>query len=152
MTKLKKIWLDGDACPKPIKESLLKIILKHNIPFIVVANSPQTLPLHSLIHFVLVGKKLDEADQYIIDHVAIGELVITADIPLAAKIVEKGAMGLNPRGTIYDENNVFAELSMRNFMKDLRDGGEITGGPSSYSKKDFENFSNSLNKILQSQK
>jgi uncharacterized protein YaiI (UPF0178 family) len=96
----------------------------------------------------MVEKGDDIADQYIIDHVKKDDLVITADIPLAAKIVEKEAIGLNPRGEIYTEENIGEILSMRNFMKEMRDVGQITGGPANLSSKDSQNFSNSINKIL----
>lgn len=114
-----------------------------------MANAYQAIPLSPLISLIVVGKKLDEADQYIVDHLEKGELVITADIPLAAKVVEKEAFAINPRGEIYTEDNIGEILSMRDFMKDLRDGGAVTGGPSAYSPKDLEHFANSLNKIYQ---
>lgn len=114
----------------------------------LVANSYQTIPHNEFIRLVIVDKGADVADQYIIDHVDAFELVITADIPLAAKVVEKGAIALNPRGEIYTEENIGEILSMRDFMKELRDGGSITGGPASFSAKDAESFANSLNKLL----
>lgn len=115
----------------------------------MVANSYQNIPLSPFITLSIVGKKLDEADQYIVDYVLAGELVVTADIPLAAKIVEKEAIAINPRGEIYTEENIGEILSMRDFMKDLRDGGAVTGGPSAYGPKDLEKFANSLNRLYQ---
>ena len=144
-----KMWIDADACPKAIKEILFKTSARLKIELALVANAYQAIPLSPIIHLTVVGKKLDEADQYIVDHLIAGELVITADIPLAAKVVEKGAYALNPRGEIYTEDNIGEILSMRDFMKDLRDGGAITGGPSLFSAKDVEHFANSINKILQ---
>lgn len=88
------------------------------------------------------------ADQYIVDHVEKNDLVITADIPLAARIVEKEAVAINPRGEIYTEENIGEILSMRNFMKELRDGGSLTGGPAAFSARDVQEFANSLNKLL----
>lgn len=142
------IWIDADACPKVVKELIYKAATRTNTKVILVANAYQTIPLSPLFEMIVVGKGDDVADQYIVDHVSKNDLVITADIPLAAKVVEKEAWALNPRGEIYDEDNIGEILSMRNFMKDLRDSGSITGGPASFSKKDIEQFANSLNKIL----
>ncbi len=144
-----KIWIDADACPKAIKEILFKTSARLKIELTLVANSYQAIPHSPLISLTIVGKKLDEADQYIVDHVGPGQLVITADIPLAAKVVEKEAFALNPRGEVYNEENIGEILSMRDFMKDLRDSGAITGGPSQFGPKDVEHFANSLNKLFQ---
>lgn len=123
--------------------------MRLKIELVLVANAYQSIPLSPLISLIVVGKKLDEADQYIVDFLVAGELVVTADIPLAAKVVEKEAFALNPRGEIYTEENIGEILSMRDFMKDLRDGGAITGGPSSFGPKDVESFANSLNMLFQ---
>lgn len=144
-----KIWIDADACPKAVKEILFKTSARLKIELSLVANAYQAIPHSPLITLTIVGKKLDEADQYIVDHLQSGELVITADIPLAAKVVEKEAFALNPRGELYTEENIGEILSMRDFMKELRDGGAITGGPSSFSPKDVEHFANALNKLFQ---
>ncbi|MBC7539629.1 MAG: YaiI/YqxD family protein [Bacteriovorax sp.] len=144
-----KIWIDADACPKPVKEILFKTSARLKIQLALVANAYQTIPQSPLITLTIVGKKPDEADQYIVDHVLPGELVVTADIPLAAKVVEKEAFAVNPRGEIYTEENIGEILSMRDFMKDLRDGGAVTGGPSAFGPKDVEHFANSINKLFQ---
>lgn len=144
-----KIWIDADACPKAVKDILFKTSARLKIELVLVANAYQTIPHSPLITLIIVGKKLDEADQYIVDYLQSGELVITADIPLAAKVVEKEAFALNPRGELYTEENIGEILSMRDFMKELRDGGAITGGPSSFSPKDVECFANALNKLYQ---
>lgn len=146
--KPNKIWIDADACPKLVKEIIFKAAFRVNVQVTLVANSFQTIPQAELIKLIVVGRGDDVADKYIIEHVQENDLVITADIPLAAKIVEKRALALNPRGEIYDEDNIGEILSMRNFMKELRDSGSITGGPASFSKKDSEQFANSLNQIL----
>lgn len=146
--KPQKIWIDADACPKAVKEIVFKAAHRTNINLMLVANSYQTIPHSDLIRLIIVDKGLDVADQYIVDHVAAHELVITADIPLAAKIVEKEAIALNPRGEIYTEENIGEILSMRDFMKELRDGGSITGGPAVFGPKDVQQFANSLNKLL----
>jgi uncharacterized protein YaiI (UPF0178 family) len=146
--KPSKIWIDADACPKAVKEIVFKTSFRLNIALMLVANSYLTIPHSDLIRLIIVGKGLDVADQYIIDHVGPNDLVITADIPLAAKIVEKLAIAINPRGEIYTEENIGEILSMRDFMKELRDGGSITGGPSTFGPKDVQQFANSLNKLL----
>lgn len=132
-----------------MKDILFKTSARLKIELSLVANAYQTIPQSPLITLTIVGKKLDEADEYIVDHVLSGELVVTADIPLAAKVVDKGAYALNPRGELYTEENIGEILSMRDFMKELRDGGAITGGPASFGPKDVEHFANSINKLFQ---
>ena len=146
--KAKKIWIDADACPKAVKEIVFKAVFRLNIPLMLVANSYQTIPHSDLIRLIIVDKGSDVADQYIIDHVEHHDLVVTADIPLAAKVVEKLGTAINPRGEIYTEENIGEILSMRDFMKELRDGGSITGGPAVFGPKDVQQFANSLNKLL----
>ncbi|AYF45742.1 PIN domain protein, PF02639 family [Halobacteriovorax sp. BALOs_7] len=143
-----KIWVDADACPKVIKEILFKTSIRLQIPLILVANSYMNIPHHELISFVKVDSGDDVADMYIAEHVEVNDLVITADIPLAAEVVGRGTLAINPRGELYDEENIGERLSMRDFMKELRDGGVVTGGPDSFNAKDKQNFANSLNKIL----
>ena len=143
-----KVWVDADACPKSVKELLFKTSARLSADLILVANAHQSIPQSPFIKLIVVGKGQDVADQYIVEHLQIGDLVITADIPLAALVVEKNAYALNPRGEIYTEENIGEILSMRNFMKDLRDSGEITGGPNSFTPKDLEHFANLINQLL----
>ena len=143
-----KIWVDGDACPNPIKEILYRAARRVEVPLTVVANHLVSIPGSDWIDFVLVKRGLDEADHYIVQHVKVEDLVITADIPLAARIVELGANGLNPRGEFYDRNNIRERLSLRNFMDELRQGGVETGGPAALNRRDRENFANQLNQFL----
>lgn len=145
--KPNKIWIDGDACPRSVKEIVFKTSLRLKISVALVANSFQTLPQSNLINLVVVDSGFDAADQYIVDQVEIHDIVITADIPLAAKVLKKKAIALNPRGEIYNENTISSILSMRNFMKELRDSGLITGGPAPYGPKDLKQFADSLNKF-----
>lgn len=149
MTKSKaKIWIDADACPKVIKEVIYKFSGRLKIPVCLVANSYMSVPHESLISFVKVDSGDDVADMYIAEQVNIEDLVITADIPLASEIVKKGALAINPRGDVYDEETISERLSMRDFMKDLRDNGLVTSGPDVFSAQDKISFTNSLNKIL----
>lgn len=143
-----KIWIDADACPKLVKETVFKVSFRLKIPVCLVANSYMSVPPDSLITSIQVDKGADMADFYIVKNLHQEDLVITADIPLASLVVEKGALAINPRGELYTEENISERLSMRDFMKDLRDSGMETGGPSSYGAKDKENFTNSLNRLL----
>ncbi len=143
-----KIWIDADACPKMVKEMVYKTSARLNIPVCLVANSYLTIPHSPNISFIQVDQGADVADLYIADHVEEVDLVITADIPLAALIIEKNAIAINPRGEVYTEDNMSERLSVRNFMQDLRDGGVDTGGPPPLGAKDKEKFANSLNSIL----
>lgn len=146
--KPNKIWIDGDACPKAVKEIVFKSSRRLNIPIIIVANEYQFIPQSDLIQLIVVDKGFDAADQHIIDQVEIHDIVITADIPLAAKVLKKKAIALNPRGEIYNENNICSILSMRDFMKEMRDAGTITGGPATFGPKDVKLFADSLNRLL----
>jgi len=143
-----KIWIDADACPKVIKEVVFKASFKLKIEVVMVANSYMSFPHGGLISSIQVDQGADVADSYIVDRVENGDLVITADIPLASLIIEKEAIAINPRGELYTEENISERLSMRNFMQELRDGGVNTGGPAPFGTKDKAAFANSLNNIL----
>lgn len=146
--KPNKIWIDGDACPKAVKEIIFKTSFRLKICTILVANSFQNIPKSDLVKLIIVDEGFDAADQHIIDQVEIHNLVVTADIPLAAKVLKKKAIALNPRGEIYDENNIGSILSMRDFLKEFRDAGSITGGPAAFGPKDIKQFADSLNKLI----
>jgi uncharacterized protein YaiI (UPF0178 family) len=143
-----KIWIDADACPKVVKEIIFKTSARLNIPVCMVANSYLSVPQGSLITSIQVEQGDDVADFYIVEHLDKCDLVITADIPLAALIVEKGALAINPRGELYTQENISERLSTRDFMKDLRDNGVDTGGPAPFGAKDKERFANGFNRII----
>ncbi len=143
-----KIWIDADACPKVVKEAIFKASFRLNLPVCLVANSYMSVPQGGLITSVQVDQGDDVADFYIVEHLHQNDLVVTADIPLAALVVEKGATAINPRGEIYTEENVRERLSMRDFMKELRDSGLASGGPAPFGPKDKELFINSFNRIM----
>lgn len=143
-----KIWVDADACPKIIKEYIFKMAIRKEISATLVANSYIQIPVHPLINLIQVEKGADIADFYIVENLSAGDIVITADIPLAALVVEKNAIGINPRGEMYTEENVQERLSMRNFLTDLRESGVMTGGPAPFGPKDKEGFANTFSKIL----
>jgi len=143
-----KIWIDADACPRQVKEVVYKASTRTSTSVTLVANSFMRVPQGGLVSLVQVDKGADVADFYIVEHVSHEDLVITADIPLAALIVDKNATALNPRGELYTEENVRERLSVRDFMQDLRDSGLQTGGPPPFGVKDKERFANSFNKEL----
>jgi len=143
-----KIWVDGDACPKGIKEILYRVSARIKIAVIFVANQYLHLPQSNTIEMVQVGDGPDVADDEIAQRCAAEDLVITADIPLAARVVEKGAVALDPRGTLYDANNIGQILDMRNFMDELRGTGVPTGGPSGFGAKERQKFANELDRLL----
>lgn len=147
-----RVYVDADAFPNSLKEVLLRAVIKNKILTFFVANKPISIPKEDFIHMHIVAQGVDEADNYIAKSSQKGDLVITADIPLANKIVSKGAYVLDPRGTIYDEENIKSILAMRNLMQELRDGGEITGGPSAITKKTIRNFADALQNLLQKSK
>ena len=146
--KPNKIWIDADACPKAVKEIVFKTSRRWNISIILVANAYQNIPRSDLIRLIVVNKGFDAADLHIIDQVEIHDIVITADIPLAAKVLKKRAIALDPRGEIYTENNIGSLLSMRDFMKEFRDAGSITSGPAVFGPKNIKKFADSLNKLV----
>lgn len=146
--KPNKIWIDADACPKAVKEIVFKTSLRLNINIILVANAYQNIPRSDLIQLIVVDNGFDAADQHIIDQVEIHDIVITADIPLAAKVLKKKAIALDPRGEIYTENNIGSILSLRDFMKEFRDAGSITSGPAAFGPKNVKQFADSLNKLI----
>lgn len=146
-----QIWVDADACPNPIKEILFRAAKRVAILTTFVANQEVQISASPYIQAVQVRSGLDVADQYIVEKLNPGDLVITADIPLAAEAIAKGAVALNPRGEFYSENNIRERLSLRNFMDELRSGGVDTGGPPAFSQRDRQNFANQLDRFLQRQ-
>lgn len=142
------IWVDADACPTVIKEMLIRAAERVQVNTIFVANQWLRLPQSSFVHFILVDQGADIADDKIAEDCTKGDLVITADIPLAVRVVEKGAVGLDPRGAIYNKDNIGSISDMRDFMTTLRNDGVETGGPKNFSARDGEKFANSLDKII----
>lgn len=143
-----KILVDADAFPNALKEILLRAVLKRSITTIFIANKNISIPSIEHISMEVVSLGIDGADNRIAELVEVKDLVITADIPLADRVVTKGALALDPRGTIYDEENIKYLLAMRNLMDELRSSGEITGGPSAIDAKTVRAFADGLNKIL----
>jgi uncharacterized protein len=144
----KFIWIDADACPNVIKDIIFRASVRTQTKVKVVANMFIKIPNNLLTEFILVEKIMDAADSLIADSCEQGDIVITADVPLAALVVEKGALAINPRGEVYSPANIAERLSVRNFLQEMRGAGEITGGPSQFNDKDKMNFANSLDKLL----
>lgn len=143
-----KILVDADAFPNALKEILLRAVLKRCITTIFIANKNISIPSIEHISMEIVSLGVDVADNRIAELVEVEDLVITADIPLADRVVAKGALALDPRGTIYNEENIKYLLAMRNLMDELRNSGEITGGPSAIDAKTIRAFADGLNKFL----
>jgi uncharacterized protein len=145
-----RIWIDADACPGAIKELVLRMSRRRQVPVCLVANRPRYLPPSSLVTFVRVAPEPDEVDRYIVEHVAPYDLVITADIPLAAAVVDKQALAISPRGEMYTAANVQERLAVRNLMQQLRSDGLVLGGPTALSAADCQRFAAALDRSLTS--
>ena len=143
-----KIWIDADACPRVIKEILFKASERLNIPVCLVANKALVKHNTNLVESIIVADGPDVADDYIVEHAAPEDLVVTADIPLAARIVANGGVALDPRGELYTEENVGEILAMRDLMMELRQSGLVQGGPTPFSLTDRQRFASSLDRIL----
>lgn len=143
-----KIYVDADACPNTIKEILYKAALRCQCELILVANQPLFVRKHPLIKTIQVSKGFDVADQYIADMVVAGDLVITADIPLASRVIGKNASALNPRGEMYTKANISNKLATRDLMDELRSSGMISGGPSKMGSTHLQQFANALDRYL----
>jgi uncharacterized protein YaiI (UPF0178 family) len=142
------IWVDADACPGVIKDMLYRAAQRASLQLTLVANRALQVPRSPWISMVQVPQGFDVADNHILDIAVAGDLVITADIPLAAAVVGKGASALNPRGELYTRDNVQGLLDMRNFMDTLRSSGVETGGPAALSNNDRQAFAAQLNRWI----
>lgn len=143
-----QIWVDADACPGVIKEILFRAAERRHLRLTLVANQALQTPPSRYLKSVRVDAGFDVADNYIVQHLEPGDLVITADIPLAAEVIEQGAHAINPRGTLYTRDNIKQRLSMRNFMEDMRNAGLASGGPAALSQADRRAFANQLDRFL----
>lgn len=146
-----QIWVDADACPGVIKDILFRAAERRQIRTTLVANQMLRTPPSKFIRAVQVPSGFDVADAHIVDQVAAGDLVVTADIPLAALVIERGALALNPRGELYTTATIRERLTMRNFMEELRSAGIETGGPSAFGQAERQAFANQLDRLLAKQ-
>ena len=143
-----KIWIDADACPGPVRDIVFRAARRVGVPVTLVANRPLQLPRSPLITAVRVGPGLDEADHYLVQAAEADDLVVTADIPLAARLVARGVAALNPRGERYSTENIQERLTLRNLKEELRSAGAATGGPMPYHNRDKQAFANALDRWL----
>lgn len=144
-----RIWVDADAAPRDVKEVVFRAARRLEIQTLLVANQPLEPPAnHPFVGAVHVPGGLDVADAYIVDHSRAGDVAVTADIPLAAQLVEKQVIVLDPRGEQYTDENVRARLSVRDFMDSLRGAGVTTGGPAPYGPREKKAFAGALDRIL----
>lgn len=142
------IWVDADACPKPIKDILFRAAERLKLPLTLVANRLLRVPSSPYIRALQVPKGFDVADAHIVERVGGGDLVITGDVPLAAALIAKGAFALSPRGEFYSSENIRERLSMRDFMEGLRGAGANISGPDALSQADRQAFANQLDRFL----
>ncbi|QDF29891.1 YaiI/YqxD family protein [Halarcobacter anaerophilus] len=143
------LYVDADAFPNLLKPILFKAIKRLNLKTVVISNKKVTIGNSSLINYIIVELGADEADNKIVELIKENDLAITADIPLANRIIEKKAHAIDHRGELFTEDNIKEYLAMRNLMQELRDSGEITKGPKPFSKNDVQKFANQLNMFLQ---
>ena len=143
-----RIWVDADACPQVIKEILFRAAERAQVLTTLVANTPLRTPPSPFIKSVRVAPGFNVADHWIVQQVQPGDLVITADIPLAAEVIPRGAHALDPRGDLYSEDNVRERLAVRNLMQELRSTGDILGGPAPFDQSNRQLFANHLDRLL----
>jgi uncharacterized protein len=143
-----QIWVDADACPTAIKEVLFRAAEREQVHVTLVANQWLRTPPSRFVRAIQVPGGFDVADNEIVGRVAAGDLVVTQDIPLAANVIEKGALAIHPRGELYTPDTIAQRLSMRNFMDELRGSGVDTGGPAAFHARDKQAFANQLDRWL----
>ena len=142
------IWIDADACPGPVKEMIFRASDRRGVGVTLVANQFMRIPRSTLVNMVVVEAGPDVADDRIVELAQEGDLVITEDVPLAARVVENGAFVITPHGQELSRRNIGERLSTRNFMQDLRGAGVETGGPAAFSQRDRQAFANQLDRLL----
>ena len=142
------IWVDADACPRVIRDILFRAAERVGVSLTLVANQPLSLPPSRLIRSIQVAPGFDVADNEIVKRLTPGDLVVTADIPLAAEVIARDAHALNPRGQLYTRENIRERLNMRDFMETLRSTGVNTGGPATLGDRDKQAFANALDAFL----
>ncbi|MGY8828084.1 MAG: YaiI/YqxD family protein [Pseudomonadales bacterium] len=143
-----RVWIDADACPKAAKDQVVKFALKRRFEVLLVAGQAQVKPAYSCVRLIVVPSGPDAADDYLVEHVLPGELVICSDVPLADRLVKKGVAALDPRGREFDERNMGDKLAVRNLFTELRELGQVGGGQPPYGERDKQAFANSLDRIL----
>ena len=143
-----RVWVDADACPKLAKDQLVKFALKRQLQVVLVAGQAQIKPAFACVRLIVVPSGPDAADDYLVEHAVPGELVICSDVPLADRLVKKGVAALDPRGKEFDEKNMGDRLAVRNLFTDLREQGQMSGGPAPFGDREKQAFANALDRIL----
>ncbi len=143
-----KIWVDADACPNPVKEILFRAADRVKVQIFLVANQALRTPPSPYIRSLQVSPGFDVADNYIVQQLKPNDLVITADIPLAAEVVARGGYALNPRGELYNKENIKQRLQMRDFMEEMRSTGQVSDGPAPFGQNERQAFANALDRFL----
>ena len=143
-----KIWVDADACPNLIKNVIFRLADNRQVDVVLVSNHYVKTPNSRFVSAKQVGKGFDAAVNEIIALMSGGDLVVTGDLPLANDVIQKRGFAINPRGTVYDEENIKSHLSRRDLMEDLRDSGVVSGGPSALNKKNVQEFANAIDRLV----
>jgi len=143
-----EIWVDADACPGVVRDILFRAAQRTGVAMTLVANKPLRVPAIPGVRSLQVASGFDAADKRIVELMGAGDLVVTADVPLAAAVIDKGGTALNPRGELYTRENVRERLSVRNFMDELRGSGVNTGGPAALGQREKAAFANQLDRWL----
>ena len=142
------IWVDGDACPAEVKELLFRAAARVKVPLVLVANQAMRIPKSEFVSLLTVPSGTNVADKQIVEMLQPGDLVVTGDVPLAAHVVQKGGIALDPRGDIFTAENIGERITMRNLMDELRGNDLVTGGPAPFGPKDKQAFANQLDRLL----
>lgn len=144
-----RIWIDADACPREVKDVIFRAAERTGVAVSLVANKSMFTPRSPLVSMVQVKGGPDVADDRIVADAVAGDVAVTADVPLAARLVQKGVVVIDTRGELFDEHNIGERLSVRDFMADVRDAGGITAGPRAFSPRDKQRFASALDAALQ---
>ncbi len=143
-----RVWVDADACPRLVREILERAVERGRVSMVLVANQPLRASASPHVRAVRVGSGFDAADRRIVDESAAGDVVVTADVPLAAELVRRGVLVLTPRGEQVTEDNAGERLATRDLLDELRSGGAITGGPAPFGPRDRQAFADGLDRLL----
>jgi uncharacterized protein YaiI (UPF0178 family) len=144
-----RLWIDNDGCPNIVRELAFAAATRRKIAVFVVANTYSRIPNNPLFKAICVPGGFDQADDYIAKNVLAGDLVITSDVPLAAKIVASGAIGINSHGTLFDVQSIGEQVSSRNLMQELRGGGIVQGGGAPFGPKDKKRFADAFDRTFE---
>ncbi|MGS0739778.1 YaiI/YqxD family protein [Pseudomonas sp. GG8] len=143
-----RVWIDADACPRAAKDQVIKFALKRHFEVLLVAGQSQVKPTYACVKLIVVSSGPDAADDYLVEHAVPGELVICSDVPLADRLIKKSVAALDPRGREFDPQNMGDRLAVRNLFTDLRDQGQMSGGPAPHGDREKQAFANALDRIL----